>query len=327
MHNANVRQPHSRFFVNRTIMASGGGQAGATNRAAKARVRSQIEPTGLTPWVLHKHLDYPGAADAMPAELTRRYGRHAQELEEEETIDLLIDPLKAIAAEGIANTDYSDLDRLCPQAVLLNSRSDQAGQKPPIARGSVGYIADRIAASFEDSLNRLDATGEITESLRRSGVPEESISRRVRIAFIAGMQGGTGTGSIFPAAVIATTIARNLGIPVEFELHAVFNYRSTRDEEEVLRSAIGAQASEDIEQLQRPGRMLSFKSPQGVEYTALTPLFDRVFIMEGHGTLKGNAEGLALSMGEALAFRATSLEAARINTAHAQNILGRSRNF
>jgi len=311
-------------YANRCLMISFGGIGGLAHLDCKAALSAKLG--GPPPWIEHQHLDFPVAAEPISQELIRRYGQqNVKSFTDSETLSLEMEPLVDIAENAKDDVEFQPLWKLCPPELLLNTRSDQAGQKPAVGRAALWLAADKMAAQLEQILTRLSPAGSAAHSLRRGGFPDESISRRLRVALLAGAEGGTGSGTLLLGALLVSSVARSLQISHELEAHVCYGYRPAQEQEAILRRALGEQLSRDMEMAQTPGNLFSVKTRSGVTHTARARIFRRVIAYEGHGRLHANADGLALMIGESCALRNATRAASHIELAAAQNVLSRSR--
>jgi hypothetical protein len=258
--------------------------------------------------------------------LVRRYGERGKcTFSESETLQLDVTPLKAIARLHEPGLRYDPLWAVCPKELLLSTRSDQSAQQPAIGRAVALYQADRLAGMLENIFNSLAPTGEVVQQLRRQGWIDEHLGQRIRVVFVLGTEGGTGSGVLLLSALIAHSVATVMQLSCEFELVFCGDYRSTIDRESTLRRALGEQVCFDLDLAQTTGNIFKVKTLNGMVHTAATPLFNRIMPFQGNGRLNANADALALLMAQACCFRATSIAAAKIDLGHAQNILSRNR--
>lgn len=313
------------YFAQPSFVISCGGLAGSAHLVARASERARFG--GSSPCSRSLHIDFAGGEEPRSLELEHRYG--AGNLEPFQDSELFILDSKALidaAMNELCDDRFDFVWNICPKDLVKRVRTDQAGQIPSLSRAALWLKADQLAMIFEECLSRLAPIGEMVRDLRRNGLDPAAIGPRPKIYLLVGAQGGTGTGSYLPVAILLRSVADRLQLVIDIELHLIFDYRATADEESLLRLALGEQTCRDVTLAQTPGNHFTIKTFRGAEHSVIAPVFRRVVLFEApQGNLHANAEGLALVVGEAIAFRKSSRAAVSIATAGEQNILSRTR--
>jgi hypothetical protein len=312
------------LYAQKTVICGDGGLG--CSAAMVAKTVNSIRRNGSPGWEEYFGLDFSGAADPVPPGLIARYGLgQIRALSHGETIELDLEPAQEWARSENDDKRWAPLEELCPRDVLAKIRSQQAGQKPAAGRAALWCVLDNIAPQVEQALRNLSDNGRVVTELRRTGFLDSQISKSLRVVLVAGAEGGTGSGTFLLTALLFSSIAKQLGISIEMEAWLAFRYRPTQAREAEFRVALGEQLTEDVEAAQSPGTQLAVVTYSGRPLTTSTPLFHRVFCFEGHGRVLGDAAELSVMMGEAIAYRTTSMAAHVLDTAYSQNILNRSR--